>query len=294
MTMKNILAATALTLTFAASANAATVKLSDFFQDWTLDAYSSTGKCLTKISAIPSDEVPGTNGMPQASNDTETSIRFKYAGADDQVLTLGNEDGTKVTLNGNKLNVTQKKSFLFFSRTTSNETFTLNQDGSLIITNGSQSNCTYNNDHPELFGKIEVGASLSINGVKVSECKFAPASPRPDQVNFVYSEACDLGAFADKTILDDSGIKIGEELAASALVPHDVVIVRSDDKINGGSQNWVSLDAEIYVQPSPGSTLTPVDEFYPHLTPTAFIPYENTNFSIYGTNGVVQIEYASQ
>ncbi len=304
--MKNIFVSTALVLTCAASSNAAAITLSDFFQDWTLS--SSQGNCASTISAIPGDTIPGVFGMPGPGYDDSQNIRFRYDRGlpteNEQVLTLGKSGNSNVTLNGNVLSATMKSHFLFFSKTKSSESFTLGQDGSLTIANGDN-NCLYSSAHPALVGKVETGASLLIGGVKVAECTFVPASPRPDQVNFIYNEACDLGKYTSKQIIDTTGRLLSQELAPAPTAPHDLVIVRSTQKLNGGTENWLSLDGEIMVQDDPGITLPPVDDIIVNNSEYFISPYETSQYTIYGPGdvvqsklgtpiGVVQIEYANQ
>jgi hypothetical protein len=294
--MKNILATTALVLTCTASSNAATIGLSDFFQDWTLDSYSSSGQCASTISSIPGDTIPGTQGIPGPDYDASKTIRFRYdrdlSTENEKVLTLGKSSDSTVSLSGNVLSVSSKKHVLFFSKTSVSQTFTLGQDGGLLISSGS-AKCSYKNTHPELAGKVEIGASLIIGGVKVAECTFVPASPRPDQSNFVYTEACDLGKYTDKTTVDPYGVAVKEEVAANSLAPHDLVIVRSSDKLNAGTENWLSIDGEILAQDFPGMSLPPVDDFKPNKSEYFISPYETSQYTISATNGVVQIQYSN-
>jgi hypothetical protein len=285
----------ALILSGQASAN--TLVLSDFFQDWQLNVDKTSQSCSVYVSAEPGNDVPGSNGMPKASYDSTDSIRFlnRQSGSF-TLLKLGKNPSSDtdgdviVTLEGNNLKVVDYKNFFGFSKVYRQDTYTLLPDGSLVISSTdrkTKTQCTYTNLHLGMVGKVEVGASLFVQGKKISQCSFVPASPRLDQVNFNYNERCSFGKFTHLIVIDENKSEVVSEIFQNPKAPHDLEIVRSTKKLNGGTENFVSFDDEIAVQDSK------VDDILPNNSEYYLSPYKANVYKFNGTTAYIQIEYAA-
>ena len=278
-----------------ASANG--IVLSDFYQDWQLNSDKTSSSCVVHLSGEPGENVPGVTGMPNKGYDSDQAIRFIDRDAPNSfaLVTLGRNpsgdtDGdTVATLEGNELKVIDYKKFLGFSQVYRQDTYTLLSDGGLVVnsTEGkSNSVCTYSNLHPDHVNKIEVGASLFIQGKKVAQCTFVPAKPTDDQINFFYNERCTFGKYTHLILVDLFKTEVFSDLVQSPKATRDLEIVRSSQMLNAATENFISFDREW------GGEDSTRDHNFQYMGEYYLSPYKKSRFNIEGTSAFIKIDYA--
>lgn len=287
----------------AIAAQASGPALSDFFQDWKLDtSQNNSTQCHATVSALPLDRIPGVNGIPGPGYDLSTGITFTFndpatgpydfpPGTAESFTLVGppsadsNGPVNVARLAGNEL-------------ATKTEAFTLLANGGLLVVNNaknSTSTCSYANAHPSIVGKVEVGATLSIDGTQVAACSFVPATPRPDQIDFVYNEKCSFGKYVLKTYLDTDGVVIKTVLEANPKATNDMELIRSTENLNAGTENYLSRDTEITVADFPGVVTAPVDNLSSNTDEYFISPYETQSYRVHGAenHAVVRLIYST-
>jgi hypothetical protein len=292
-------------LNFSAYAAQAAPTLSDFFQDWKLDTtQNNSSQCHATLSSLPLGQTPGSNDLPGVGYDSSTGITFTFndaptdpydfppATSESLSLDPSSQTGSFAHLSGNVLSVSNSKQ----AKTLPAQSFTLTSNGGLLVAGGTKKSsisCTYANAHPHLVGKIEVGAVLLLNGTQVAQCSFAPATPRPDQENFVYNEKCSFGKYVLKTYISDDTVVIKTVIEANSQATHDMELIRNSEKLNAGTENYLSRDTEITVVDD--SVTTPVDDLSGDNDEYFISPYETQSYAVdFAQNAVVQFVYANQ